>query len=100
MNNIKTIALLIAGFAALQSPGFAADAARPAQAAKGKPVAAKTAPAPSQAPVTQNAGGVLDQIVAVVNKDVITENELQDRVHSVALNFRPWSSCVNRCSSA
>ncbi len=88
MNNIKTIALLIAGFAALQSPGFAADAARPAQAAKGKPVAAKTAPAPSQAPVTQNAGGVLDQIVAVVNKDVITENELQDRVHSVALNLR------------
>lgn len=88
MNNLKTIAILIAGMAAIQSPAFAATAKTHATPAKAAATAPAAAPAAADAKATQNGSGVLDQIVAVVNKDVITENELQDRVHAVALNLR------------
>lgn len=34
------------------------------------------------------ASGELDRIVAVVNNDIITEHELEQRVHTVAINLR------------
>ena len=39
----------------------------------------------NQAPA---ASGELDRIVAVVNNDIITEHELEQRVHTVAINLR------------
>ena len=84
MNNLKTIAFLLAGLATAQLPTLASAAAAPNTA-----VATGTEnPAAEAASLAQNNSGALDQIVAVVNKDVITENELQDRVHAVALNLR------------
>ena len=64
MNKLKVMALLAAFFSA--SLSYAQTAAK--------------APAPE--PATLNA------VVAVVNNDVITTNELLERVHSVALNLR------------
>ena len=44
-----------------------------------------TPSAGEQAPA---ASGELDRIVAVVNNDIITEHELEQRVHTVAINLR------------
>lgn len=65
MNKLKVMALLAAFFSA--SLSFAQTAAKAPTAAE---------------PATLNA------VVAVVNNDVITTNELTERVHSVALNLR------------
>lgn len=75
MNKLKTIAVLTMSMAAL-STAFAAE-----QAVTESALAA---------PVVQpQAGNVeLDRIVAVVNNDVITDRELQERTHVVAINLR------------
>lgn len=65
MNKLKVMALLAAFFSA--SLSYAQTAAKAPTAAE---------------PATLNA------VVAVVNNDVITTNELTERVHSVALNLR------------
>lgn len=54
------------------------------------PTTAVAAPAPSgtEDRTTGEAVKTLDRIVAVVNNDVITEAELQDRVHDAAINLR------------
>ncbi len=115
MNDMKTLAILLAGLAALHSPTFAAtaqtqhaahahkaDSAKRATHAQGvkapqgtqtgtstqSATAATSTSQDGAVPTRARANGVLDEIVAVVNKDVITENELEDRVHSVALNLR------------
>ena len=62
--------------AAPSGPVYTAPAAAPAPAAE----AAQSA-APLEA-------GELDRIIAVVNNDVITEHELEQRVHTVAINLR------------
>ena len=49
---------------------------------------AQTAPAADAAQVPNEAVVPLDRILAVVNNDVITEFELQNRVHQVAINLR------------
>lgn len=67
--------------AALAAP-FAAGAADPAPAA-----GAAQQPAAAQ-PARQAEGRPLDEIAAVVNDDVITEYELQQRIHMAALNLR------------
>lgn len=69
MNKFKTIALVMAtlGAAAIQAaPAEQQSASQPAT-----PIAVE-----------------LDRIVAVVNNEVITETELQQRVHTVAINLR------------
>ena len=71
MNKLKTLAVLTAGAAII---GTAAAASEPAV-----PTAQ---PAATVVPIE------LDRIMAVVNNDVITERELQERVHVVALNLR------------
>lgn len=56
---------------------------------QGSPAAAAPAPAaPAQVSPDELIGGDLDRIVAVVNNDVITEHELEQRVHTVAINLR------------
>lgn len=67
---MKKIAIALAGFLSftMMNPAFSA-AEEPTQAAEEQ--------------VRE-----LDRIVAVVNSDVITESELQQRVHTVALNLR------------
>ena len=74
MNKLKTLAVLTFSVAAL---GTAAAADTPAQ--EGAADAAVQAPA---VPIE------LDRIVAVVNNDVITDRELQERTHVVAINLR------------
>ena len=75
MNKLKTIAVLTMSMAAL-SPAFAAEQAV-TESAQAAPV------------VQPQAGNVeLDRIVAVVNNDVITDRELQERTHVVAINLR------------
>lgn len=44
--------------------------------------------APSAGEQAPAASGELDRIVAVVNNDIITEHELEQRVHTVAINLR------------
>ncbi|MFU0841915.1 MAG: Chaperone SurA [Burkholderia sp.] len=95
MNKFKTISVLCAAlmlgttaWAAQQQKAApkAAAAAVPATAAAAAPDKAAAAPA---APETAAAAsGDLDRIVAVVNRDVITERELEQRTHTVALNLR------------
>lgn len=71
MNKLKTIAVLTMSMAAL-STAFAAEQAV-TESAQAAPV------------VQPQAGNVeLDRIVAVVNNDVITDRELQERTHVVA----------------
>lgn len=80
--NTKLLPLVLAGLVAIEAPAWAAH---PSKTKAQTQAATQT----TSAPATQTArNGSLDQIVAVVNKDVITELELQDRVHSVALNLR------------
>ena len=75
MNKLKTIAVLTMSMAAL-STAFAAEQAV-TESAQAAPV------------VQPQAGNVeLDRIVAVVNNDVITDRELQERTHVVAINLR------------
>lgn len=51
-------------------------------------VNAQTAPTTDAAQVPNETVVPLDRIIAVVNNDVITEFELQNRVHQVAINLR------------
>ena len=51
-------------------------------------VNAQTAPTSDAAQVPNETVVPLDRIIAVVNNDVITEFELQNRVHQVAINLR------------
>lgn len=51
-------------------------------------VNAQTAPTSDAAQVRNETVVPLDRIIAVVNNDVITEFELQNRVHQVAINLR------------
>ena len=74
MNKLKTIAVLTFSVAAL---GTAAAADMQAQEG-----AADAAVQASAVPIE------LDRIVAVVNNDVITDRELQERTHVVAINLR------------
>lgn len=78
MNNIKPLFVLLASLT-LASSITAVNAAEDSTSSTAS-TAGVTTPTVSS--------GVLDRIVAVVNKDIITENELQERVHSVALNLR------------
>lgn len=75
MNKLKTIAVLTMSMAALGTACAAAPAVTDSAQA---------------APVVQSQSGPveLDRIVAVVNNDVITDRELQERTHVVALNLR------------
>ena len=75
MNKLKTIAVLTMSMAAL-STAFAAEQA----------VTESAQAAPVVQPQAGNAE--LDRIVAVVNNDVITDRELQERTHVVAINLR------------
>lgn len=70
MNKINTLAALMLGMAAL-NPAYALDV-----------------PGQTQAPAVNVAPAALDHIVAVVNDDVITENEIRERIHAVAMNLR------------
>ncbi len=72
MNKLKTIAIILAG---LPLAGQATQAAAPVE----------TAPAAAHAVQDVQA---LDHIVAIVNNDAITERELQNRVHTVAMDLR------------
>ena len=74
MNKLKTLAVLTFSVAAL---GTAAAADMQAQEG-----AADAAVQASAVPIE------LDRIVAVVNNDVITDRELQERTHVVAINLR------------
>lgn len=69
MNKLKTIAVLMMSMTAL-----------------GTATAETLAQEPQAVPVAQAIE--LDRIVAVVNNDVITERELQERTHVVAINLR------------
>lgn len=51
-------------------------------------LAAEPAAAPAAPEAAATATAELDRIVAVVNNDIITEHELQQRVHTVAINLR------------
>ena len=73
MNKLKTIAVLTFSVAAL---GTAFAAETPAQEGVSDAVQAPAVPIE------------LDRIVAVVNNDVITDRELQERTHVVAINLR------------
>ena len=64
---------------ALALSGASVQAASIMDGAPAAPSAAEQAPA---------ASGELDRIVAVVNNDIITEHELEQRVHTVAINLR------------
>ena len=75
MNKLKTITVLTMSMAAL-STAFAAEQA----------VTESAQAAPVVQPQASNVE--LDRIVAVVNNDVITDRELQERTHVVAINLR------------
>ncbi len=85
MNKLLTFAVLLGGLSSAHAASIM-DAPAPAQ---------QTAPA-AQAPaepesiyvISRLEEGELDRIVAVVNQDVITERELQNRTHVVAINLR------------
>lgn len=74
MNKFKTLALVLATLGA---------AAAQAASVMDQPPAGGVEPA-AAAPLQAD----LDRIVAVVNNEVITETELQQRVHTVAINLR------------
>lgn len=78
MNKLKTIAVLTMSMAALGTACAAAPAVT--DSAQAAPVVQ-----PQSGPVE------LDRIVAVVNNDVITDRELQERTHVVAINLRRQS---------
>ena len=70
MNKLKTLAVLTMSIATLGT----------AYAAPEAPVVAEPEAVPTRI--------ALDRIIAVVNNDVITERELQERTHVVAINLR------------
>lgn len=65
------------------APRLAPVETAPAPAAQGAQSAE-----PAQISPDEVIGGDLDRIVAVVNNDIITEHELEQRVHTVAINLR------------
>ena len=78
MNKFKLAAIVLAAAACSSAPVYAQQAA-----------AAPQSPAGAEAPAAQASGPrPLDEIAAVVNDDVITEFELQQRTHITALNIR------------
>lgn len=83
MNKFLTLALLVGGFSAAQAASIM-DAPAPASAA------VQQVPAEPESIYTLSRleEGELDRIVAVVNQEVITERELQNRTHVVAINLR------------
>lgn len=96
MNKFKTISVLCAAlmlgttaWAAQQQKSASKAAAAAAAPAAAAPAAAEgAAGASAAAESAAAASGDLDRIVAVVNRDVITERELEQRTHTVALNLR------------
>lgn len=77
MNKLLTLAVVLGGLSTAQAASIM-DA--PAPAAQPEPEAIHE--------ISRLEPGELDRIVAVVNQDVITERELQNRTHVVAINLR------------
>ena len=93
MNNSKLLSAIAVSTALAFASGLASAASIMDGAAPSGPV--YTAPAAAPAPAAEAAqsaapleAGELDRIIAVVNNDVITEHELEQRVHTVAINLR------------
>ncbi len=89
MNNNRFAAAVLASVLAAALPASAQTVQAPAagETAQAAPVAAPAAPA-SAAAAVQAGVRPLDEIAAVVNDDVITEYELQQRTRMAALNLR------------
>lgn len=89
MNNNRFAAAVLASVLAAALPASAQTAPVPAagETAQAAPAAAPVASAPAAAAV-QAGVRPLDEIAAVVNDDVITEYELQQRTRMAALNLR------------
>ena len=85
MNKLLTFAVLLGGLSSAHAASIM-DAPAPAQQAA--PAAQAPAEPESIYVISRLEEGELDRIVAVVNQDVITERELQNRTHVVAINLR------------
>ena len=102
IQTLKITACAMTSFATLAAAHAASimDRAAPQPAAPilAAPLQINETPEPTRAPAAQPAeeatlasapvSADLDRIVAVVNSDVITEYELEQRVHTVAINLR------------
>ena len=89
MNKISLTRSLALGAAFVLAAGAAQAASVMDGSGQSAPGYAAPAAAPAQAPASSALdAGELDRIVAVVNNDVITEHELEQRVHTVAINLR------------
>ncbi len=88
LTSIRTAAAAAAALTAIAAHGASVmDGAQPAQPAYTLPADASSAPAADAQPAPNNEID-LDRIIAVVNNDIITEHELEQRVHTVAINLR------------
>ena len=88
LTSIRTAAAAAAALTAIAAHGASVmDGAQPAQPVYTLPADASSAPAADAQPAPNNEID-LDRIIAVVNNDIITEHELEQRVHTVAINLR------------
>ena len=99
---------LLAGPTGAQQPAAPTSSSSPAPAEPGAPTATPPAATNTPAPATQpRSSRPVDRIVAVVNDEVITANELQARTRAAQLQLQrqkiqapPPRSSNARCSSA
>jgi len=86
MHPIKlAVALLCASLAV---PALAQDAKTAKPAASAAPAAAKTAPAKGFTPPGQSANSPIDAIAVIVNDEVITQRELNERVATIVARMQ------------
>ncbi len=83
---ISALSALTAAALGLSAAAAGAASVMDGAAPAAEPAVTLSAPADASAGTLE--AGELDRIVAVVNSDVITEHELEQRVHTVAINLR------------
>jgi peptidyl-prolyl cis-trans isomerase SurA len=94
MHPIKLVVALLC--ASLAVPALAQEA-KPAKPAAAPAAAAKAAPAKGFTPPGQSANAPIDAIAVIVNDEVITQRELNERVTTIVARM---PNCASRCSSA